>query len=68
MFGREFVLQWWRNSYRKKKCSCLLFCCLSLPLGFVVLSSLFVNEIPVILPIKKKKDLVVASYFKIVLC
>ena len=54
MFRREFVLQCWRKSFRKKKCNC---CCFSgcVCLLALLYSSFFVNEILSCIANKKKK-------------
>ena len=52
MFWREFVLPWWLRLFRKRVC--LFDSALSLPFGFVVLSFLIGNEIPVMFQKKKR--------------
>ena len=58
MFGREFVLQCWRNSFRKKRCSLLLFflwLCFWMSLVALLYSYFSINEILSLLLIKKKE-------------
>ena len=62
MFGREFVLQCWRKSFRKKRCNC---CCFSgcVSLFALLYSTFFVNEILSFIANQKKRRFQLVARF-----
>ena len=62
MFGREFVLQCWRKSFRKKKCNgCCFFGCVCLLA--LLYSTFFVNEILSFIANQKKRRFQLVARF-----